>query len=112
MAQLDNAAAADRIAPAEGKYGKFDFTTSASTYQAIRTRTSNEVLPAVYISFKVTQDCQLIFGGTGMGTIDANCPLFQSGDGWQDFELTSEMQGFRIKGVSASGSIYWFISGR
>ena len=104
--------AAERVAPAAGSSGKFTFTSSASAFQTIRTATVGVKLAPVYISVKVTADCHLVFGDSTVVNPDNSSPLFQSGDGWQDFVLMPEMNGFKVKGDAAGGDLYWFVSSR
>lgn len=104
--------AAERVAPSPGLSGKFTFTSSASTFQTIRTATVGVKLSPVYVSIKTTADMHIVFGDANVGAPDNTFPLFQAGDGWQDFVLMPEMNGFRIKGDVGGGDFYWFVSSR
>lgn len=114
MASLDNAAAADRVIPCANQAFapvKFTFTSSASALQTFRTKVANQNLPPLYISFKVTADCHIIFGDASTAAPDNTYPLFQAADGWQDFMIPAEVCCFRVKGDSGGGDIYIFASG-
>jgi len=109
---LDSASAADRVRPgADNPCVKFTFTTSASVFQELRTAPPQEKNAPVYVSIKVTANCHIIFGPTGVRAPTTGDALFEPTDGWQDFMLMPDDTGFRVIGASA-GDVYIFFSGR
>jgi hypothetical protein len=109
---LDSASAADRVRPgADNPCVKFTFTTSASAFQSLRTKPSQEMNPPVYVSVKCTANCHIIFGAAAVRAPTTADALFEPTDGWTDWMLLSDDTGFRVIGASA-GDVYIFFSGR
>lgn len=108
---LDTASAADRYSPGgPGSTVKFSYTTSSSTFQALRAGDSREKNPPKFMSIKVTTNCHIVFGDDNVGAATAGDALFEQTDGWQDFILRAGHTGFRVIGDTA-GDVYIFFSG-
>lgn len=111
-AGLDSASANDRLRPGgPGESIKFTFTASASAYQEIRAKASNRQNTPLYVSIKCTVAAHIVFGNSAVGAPTNAEPLFEPADGWQDVMLLPSDTGFRVKGDTAGGDIYIWISG-
>jgi|SRR3982750_39112 hypothetical protein len=122
MASSDLASAADRMAPGiPGTAIKFTFTAADSGWQDVTFHKPAAVggfqtgQGAVYVSIKVTAAVHVAFGNSNASSTavtNANAPLFEPADGWQDMVLTPDQTQYRLKGDLAGGDIYIWPSGR
>lgn len=123
MAASDLASAADRMAPGiPGTCIKFTFTSADSGWQDITFHKPAADAAgfqvgqgALYVSVKTTAAVHLSFGSSiasSTAVTNANAPLFEAADGWQDMILRPDQTQFRVKGDSGGGDIYIWLSGR
>lgn len=123
MASSDLASAADRMAPGvPGTCIKFTFTAADSGWQDIPAHkpaadAGGFQVPqgALYISIKTTAAVHVAFGNSGASSTavtNANAPLFESSDGWQDMILRPDQTQYRVKGDVGGGDLYIWFSGR
>lgn len=100
---------------------KFTFTNADSGWQDVTFHKPAAVggfqtsQGAVYVSIKTTAAVHVAFGNSNASSAavtNANAPLFEAADGWQDMVLTPDQTQFRVKGDSGGGDLYIWPSGR